>query len=104
MFYSIVKQARILQACQKGIYEPIEVTFVPFLVHGLLLSNYCLYFYLKLGVLAASSQFFASFLPQGELENEICISTDLLYSVFLSTSILANLCVPLKRKMRFSKY
>ena len=80
MFYSIVKQARILQACQKGIYEPIEVTFVPFLIHGLLLSNYCLYFYLKLGVLAASSQFFASFLPQGELENEICISTDLLYS------------------------
>ena len=54
--------------------------FCSFLIHGLLLSNYCLYFYLKLGVLAASSQFFASFLPQGELENEICISTDLLYS------------------------
>ena len=30
--------------------------------------------------MAASSKFFASLLPEGELENEICISTELLYS------------------------
>lgn len=38
---------------------------------------------LLIGILAASSKFFASLLPDGELEHEICISTEVLYSDLL---------------------
>ena len=54
-------------------------------VYNIILFFYCILcsFLLVLkGVLAAASSFFASILPDFELENDVCISTDLSVKYF----------------------